>query len=88
MASVVSSALVDSQFVGICQNVAKTQLVDLNLAYGTIAPLVVIQGIVAILGISAFTYHKKLRKDAILNPAEVKNNSIFKQADYHDIFNI
>ena len=88
VASVVSSALLDSQFVGICQNVAKFQLVDLNLAYGTIAPLVVIQGIVAILGISAFTYHKKLRKDAILNPAEANNNSIFKQADYHDIFNI
>lgn len=88
VANAVAGALLSNQFVGICQNVAKFELVDLELTYGVLAPSVVAQAIILVVGLISIAYYQKLKKEAILNPSEVANKSIFDEVDYHDIFQI
>ena len=88
VANAVAGALLSNQFVGICQNVAKFELVDLELTYGVLAPSLVAQAIILVVGLISIAYYQKLKKEAILNPSEVANKSIFDEVDYHDIFQI
>ena len=53
---------------------------DLNNA------LVVLLVLMAVVGVFAYSYYKKLQKRAILGSAEVKTTTVFEKPDDDDIF--
>ncbi len=85
VASAICATLGDENFLNVA-GAARGQLLNNTLLYNRWWPSLVVLGVLLILALCTWLYSRKLKKQAILGHAEVKNNTVFDKPDSEDIF--
>lgn len=85
VANTICDTLTDTDFAAVAQN-ARKQLVNNRLTYNRWWPALVVLGVLVILAVFTWLYHRKLQKKAILGTGEVKSDKIFDKPQAEDIF--
>lgn len=81
----ITSVVLDERFESVAQN-ARGQLVNNNAAFGIWWPRLAVLGVLIVLAVFTWLYHRKLQKQAILGTSEVKNDKVFDKPAAEDIF--
>lgn len=87
VAEAVTSCIAADDFLPVCQN-ARSQLVDLSVAYGVLYPSLVALGLAIVCAVLFWLYYRKLQKRAVMGTAEIKTTRVFTQPDADDIFTL
>ena len=85
VSDVLCDTITDEGFYDVAQN-ARKQLVNNSLLYNSWWPSLVILGVLILLAVFTWLYHRKLQKKAILGTAEVKSNNVFDKPSTEDVF--
>ncbi len=87
VAEAVTSCIAADDFLPVCQS-ARSQLVDLSVAYGVLYPSLVALGLAIVCAVLFWLYYRKLQKRAVMGTAEIKTTRVFTQPDADDIFTL
>lgn len=85
VSDIICNTLLDENFADVAHN-ARSQLVDNDLLYNRWWPSLVVLGVLVILAVFTWLYHRKLQKKALLGHSEVKQNAVFEKPQADDIF--
>lgn len=84
-AGAIAGTVLDEKFSDVALH-ARKQLVNNDAVYNAWWPSLVVLGVLVILGVFTWLYHRKLQKSAILGSGEIKKNTVFDKPNAEDIF--
>lgn len=83
--STIQNTVCSGEFYSVAEN-ARSELMNNKLLFNAWWPRLLVLGLIVVLAVLAFFYHRKLVKKSILGTAEIKQTNVFSKPEAEDIF--